>query len=100
MPTYIALTQWTEDGMDDIDESPDRLDDAKALAESLGGELTHFFMTMGQYDIVALLDLPDDDAMAKMALALGHHGAVRTETLKAFTEDEYRDVIADLPNVG
>ena len=56
MPTYIALVDWTGEGIENVDGSPDRLDDAKELAESLGGEMTHLFVTMGQYDIVA--DLP------------------------------------------
>jgi uncharacterized protein with GYD domain len=100
MPTYIALTEWSEQGIGAVDESPARLDDAKELARSLDGELTHFFMTMGQYDIVALFDMPDDEAAAKVALALGRGGNVRTETLKAFTEDEYRDIVDALPGPG
>ena len=97
MPTYISLADWTGEGIENVDGSPGRLDEAKELAESLGGEMKHFFMTMGQYDIVVITEMPDDDAAAKMALTLGRGGAVRTETLKAFTEEEYRDIVADLP---
>ncbi|MFD1513988.1 GYD domain-containing protein [Halomarina rubra] len=97
MPTYIVLADWTEQGMAAIDESPSRLDDARDLAESLGGEFREFYMTMGDHDMVAMMEMPDDDAMAKMALALGRSGNVTTETLKAFAEDEYRDVMSNLP---
>ncbi|MWG34475.1 GYD domain-containing protein [Halomarina oriensis] len=97
MPTYVVLVNWTEDGMEALDESPGRLDSAKDLAESLGGEVNRFLMTMGEYDMVVEMEMPDDAAMATMALSLGRGGAVSTETLKAFTEDEYRDIVDGLP---
>ncbi len=99
MPTYISLVEWTQDGIEAVEESPDRLDDAKALAESLDGEVKQFFMTMGQYDIVTVCEFPDDDAMAQFALQVGSQGAVSTETLKAYPEDEYRDIIDSLGGV-
>lgn len=97
MPTYISLVEYTQHGIERVDESPDRLDDAKALAESLGGELLDFFLTFGRYDIVTIAEFPDDRAFAQFALAVGREGAVATETLKAFPEEEYRDVIDGLP---
>lgn len=97
MPTYIHLTSYTGDGVQNITDSPDRLDDAKDLATSLNGEFKEFFLTMGQYDIVAITEFPDDETAAQFALGVAGEGAVTTETLKAFTEDEYRDVIAGLP---
>ena len=97
MPTYIHLTSYTGDGIQNIADSPDRLDDAKELAASLNGEFRQFFLTFGRYDIVAVTEFPDDETAAQFALGVASRGAVTTETLKAFTEDEYRDVIADLP---
>ena len=52
---------------------------------------------MGRYDLVSLIEAPGDESMAKIALAIGSRGAIRTETLRAFTEDEYRQIIAGLP---
>lgn len=97
MPGHIMMVNYTAEGMENIEESPDRLEDGKALVESLGGEVVDFYLTMGQYDLVVLLDGLDDEAMAKVALTLGRGGAVETETLKAFTEGEYREIVSNLP---
>ena len=70
---------------------------AKALAEKLGGEFKQTYLTLGSYDLVAVVELPDDAAAATFALTTGAHGNIRTTTLKAFTEAEYRDIIAALP---
>ena len=96
MAKYILLTNWTEQGIKNVKESPKRLDAAKALAKQLGGELTTFYMTAGSYDMIVLVDLPTDDAAAKFALTLGKAGNVRTTTLKAFSEDSYRSIIASV----
>lgn len=97
MPRHLMLVNYTEDGMKRIRDSPDRLDDGRALVESMGGEVVDFYLTMGRYDLVVLVDGLDDDSMAKVALTLGTGGSVRTETLKAWPEAEYRDIIAGLP---
>lgn len=96
MPTYITLLDYTQQGIGAIEDSPDRLDDAKDLAASLGGELTEFYLTFGRYDAVVVSEFPDDESYAQFALQSGKQGAVSTETLKAFTEGEYRDIIAAL----
>ena len=62
-----------------------------------GGELKAFYLTIGRYDAVAIAELPDDTALAKMALALGALGNVRTETLRAFNETEFRKIVGELP---
>lgn len=97
MPTYIHLTSYTGEGVQNIEESPDRLDDAKDLAASMDGEFKEFYLTFGEYDIVAITEFPDDETAAQFALGVASEGAVTTETLKAFPEDEFRDVIAGLP---
>ena len=94
MAKYIALIQWTDKGIKEIKESPNRADKAKALAKSLGGELQQMFMTLGHYDMVAVLDMPNDDAMAKFALGSAASGHIRTTTLKAFDEASYRNLVA------
>jgi uncharacterized protein with GYD domain len=97
MPTYITLWNYTQTGIENIDESPNRLDRAIDLIESVGGELQDFYLTMGGYDIVTVAEFPDDDAAAKALLRIAQSGAVSSETLKAWPEAEYRDLIANLP---
>jgi uncharacterized protein with GYD domain len=96
MPTYVSLVDWTAAGIEDVAESPDRLDNARDVFDAHGGEITDFFMTMGQYDMTVVSELPDDASCAKAMLELGRSGSIRTETMKAFTEDEYRDICASL----
>lgn len=97
MPTYITLLNWTQQGIENVQASPDRLDDAKSLAESMGGEITHWYLTFGRYDLVAISEFPDDETVAKFSLAANSLGNISTETLKAFDEQMYRDIIADIP---
>ncbi|WP_255198675.1 GYD domain-containing protein [Halorarius litoreus] len=96
MPTYITLTNYTQHGIENIKDSPTRLDQAKEVVASVGGEFKDFYLTMGQYDIVFIADFPDDEAAAKAMLTIAKGGSVRSETLKAFNEHEYRDVIGTL----
>jgi uncharacterized protein with GYD domain len=97
MPTYISLIKLTHQGVTSIKEGPSRLDASKDTLKALGSELKAFYLTMGQYDIVAISEAADDTAACKVALAIGSRGTVTTETLRAFTEDEYRDIVAALP---
>ena len=96
MPTYITLADWTGEGISNAKESPQRLQEARELFSSHGGEMTDFFMTMGDHDMVVISQFPDDESYAKAALKIGMGGSVRTETLKAFTEHEYRDIVESL----
>jgi uncharacterized protein with GYD domain len=97
MPTYISLIRFTQKGMETIKEGPKRLDAAKERFRAAGGELKAFYLVTGQYDAVAISELPNDEAAARLALATGSMGNVRTETLRAFSEDEYKKIIAALP---
>jgi uncharacterized protein with GYD domain len=94
---YLCLVTYTGEGVQHMEESPDRLDAARDVAESLGGELTEFYLTMGQYDAVAVMEMPDAAAATQAGITIAGAGAVRTETLRASPEDEYRDLIAGLP---
>jgi uncharacterized protein with GYD domain len=97
MATYLVLCNWTEQGIKNVKDSPRRLDAGRETARSFGVEIIDFYMTMGAYDMVARLEAPSDEAVAKYILALGSGGAVRTTTLKAFTEPQYREIIQALP---
>lgn len=97
MPTYITLFHYTQKGIETVKDSPSRLDAAKEAARSLGAEIKAFYLTMGRYDGVVIIEAPDDETMAQMMLATGAQGSIRTETLKAFTEEEFRRIVAGLP---
>ena len=96
MAKYILLVNWTEQGVKSVKDSPKRLDAARKLAETAGAKMGDFYMTMGGYDMVAHVDAPDDATLAKFVLHLAGGGNVRTQTLKAFSEDEYRKILGAL----
>jgi uncharacterized protein with GYD domain len=97
MPTYLCLCNWTQKGIENIKESPKRLDDAKTFFREMGVEMKSFYMTSGRYDMVIVVEAKDENALARTMLAQGAKGGIRTETLRAFTEDEYRRVISSIP---
>ena len=97
MPTYIVLLRYTQQGAQKIKESPARLDAARNAFKAMGAELKQYYLVMGRYDAIVITDAPDDETVAKLALSVGSQGAVHTETLRAFPENEYRKIIAGLP---
>ena len=97
MATFISLIDYTEQGIADIKDSPKRLDKAREAFSALGVTLDQVFLTMGAHDLVAVCQAPDAETMARALLALGSLGNVGTTTLTAFTEDEFREIIATLP---
>ncbi len=97
MSTYFILANWTEQGIKAVKASPKRLRAAKRLAKDCGLKFRSFHMTLGQYDGILSVEAPNDEAVARFALALGSAGNVRTTTLKGFTEQEYREIIGSLP---
>ena len=96
MAKYILLVNWTDQGIRNIKGSAKRLDAGRALAKEHGCVLENFFMTMGGFDNVAVVDAPDDESLAKYVLTLGSQGNLRTVTLKAFPEETYRTIIGTL----
>ena len=96
MTTYILLLNWTEQGAKDVRNSPKRLDAAKKQLGDMGGTFRAFYLTMGEYDMVAVVEAPDDAVLARFALMLAAGGNLRTRTLKAFPELAYREIIASL----
>jgi uncharacterized protein with GYD domain len=96
MATYIMLVNWTQKGIENVKDSPARLDSAKQAFLAAGAEIKEFYLVTGQYDMVVIGEAPDDETVAKLALTIGSGGAVRTETLRAYPEDVYRNIIASL----
>ncbi len=96
MPHYVTLLRYTQQGIAKIKESPARLDAARKAAEKAGGKIHGWYLTMGRYDAVFIAEFPNDEACARFALSVGSLGNVTTETLKAFTEPEYRNITGSL----
>jgi uncharacterized protein with GYD domain len=96
MTTYVMLANWTDQGLRSARDSARRLDTAKQALKSMGGEFQAFFLTMGEYDMIAVYEAPDDAVAARFNLQLGMLGNVRTRTLKAFPEAAYREIVASL----
>jgi uncharacterized protein with GYD domain len=96
MPTYLALLNWTPQGRQNLKQSPSRLDAARKTFEAGGVKMKDFYMVTGHYDMAAFIEAPDDTALAKAILTLSSQGNVSTETCRAFTEQEYRQIIGGL----
>ncbi len=97
MATFVSLIRFTEKGIQNIKESPPRLEAARKMFAAAGAKIKDFYLVTGRYDAIVTTEAPDEATMAKLALALGALGNVRTETLHAFTEEEYRKIILALP---
>ncbi len=96
MPTYISLVNWTQKGIENVKDSAARLEQAKAAIQATGGEMKAVYMTIGEYDLVVIAEAPDDAAFAKAMLQISSAGSIRSHSLKAFNEDEYREIISGL----
>lgn len=96
MSKFVVLANWTQEGIKNVKDSPDRLDQAKKLFQASGAEILEFFLVMGKYDMVVITEAPDQETAAKLALMLGAGGAIRTVSMPAFDEAEYRKLIGSL----
>ena len=96
MATYLIQAQWTDQGIRSVKESAKRLDLGKKKLKEMGGEIKAFYLTMGTYDTLAIVEVPNDETLARHLLWFGLQGNVRTHTVKAFTEDEYRKIVGGI----
>ncbi len=97
MATYLALGNWTDQGMRNVKDAAQRYRQAQQMAEQAGCKLMAAFVTMGPYDLAMRLEAPDDAAIARFALAAGALGNIRTTTMRAFTIEEFEQIAASLP---
>jgi len=97
MPHYVSLLRYTSQGVTRIKESPKRLDAARKLAQSMGGKITSWHLTMGKYDAIIICEFPDDTSAARFMLSVASQGNITTQTMKAFNEEEYREILGSLP---
>jgi uncharacterized protein with GYD domain len=97
MAKYIILVNYTQKGVENIKESYNRFNAFKQLCQSMGAKVEANYLTMGRYDLVVIVDAPDSETIAKIVLTTASKGAISTETLQAFPEEEYRRIISELP---
>ena len=97
MAKYISLVKYTAKGIENIKESPNRRNEFKKLCETMGVTVEGIYLTMGRYDLILIVDAPNPETAAKLILTTASKGAISTETLPAFPEEEYQKIIADLP---
>lgn len=96
MATFISLLNFTDQGIRNVKESPDRFEKFKTIAEKQGVTVKNVYWTVGQYDIVVVLD-GDDDAVTTALLNAGSLGNVRSETLRGYSVDEFKNIISNMP---
>ncbi|MCC6188820.1 MAG: GYD domain-containing protein [Anaerolineales bacterium] len=97
MATFLLLGTYTHQGMEKIRGAPARIDTAREVIDNSSAKLLGWYVTMGQYDFAALVEAPSDEVMARLSLAMSSHGNIHTQTLRAFTEQEFRDIVNALP---
>jgi uncharacterized protein with GYD domain len=97
MPTFMMSLNWTDQGIRAVKDSPKRSEAARDLAKKVGVEIKHLYLTSGDSDLVIFVDAPSGDNVAKFALAVSSLGNVRTRTVRAWSAEEYRKLISELP---
>lgn len=98
MATYVALFRLTDQGLQNLKKAPDNLELSRAFfGPVMGVRLKQVFLVTGQYDGIAILEADSDHALARMMLTVGSFGNIRTETMRAFTEEEFRNILSELP---
>jgi len=96
MPTYVVLMNWTDQGIRTASETVQRRDQADALAERYGARIEQVYWTVGPYDIVTIVEAPDDESATAMLLELGSAGNLRTTTLRAYNREEMSRILQRL----
>jgi uncharacterized protein with GYD domain len=97
MPTFIMTINWTDQGIHNVKDSPKRTAAARELGKKMGVDLKQIFLTSGESDLLAIVETPNGDNVAKFAMVLAGQGNIRTRTVRAWPEAEYAKLISELP---
>ena len=97
MALYIVLNSFTEQGIRNVKDSPKRADAFKNMAKKCGATVKDLFWTLGQYDVVAIVEAPDEISMTALGLSAGAQGYIRTQTLRAFTAADMKAILGKMP---
>jgi uncharacterized protein with GYD domain len=95
MPTFISLVNFTDQGIKNVKDSPDRLQAFKAAAEKLGVKVKDVYYTVGSYDLVTVVE-GTGEAVTATLLKVGSLGNVRTQTLRGFSPDEFKKILTSI----
>ena len=93
MPTYVALINWTDQGVRTARDTVQRYEQSRSALEQMGVRITTILWTQGRYDIVAICEADDDEAVTAALLSLAGQGNLRTETLRAFSAEEMQRIL-------
>jgi len=96
MAKYIALASFTDQGIRNVKDSVKRADAVREAARKYGCEMSHIYWTLGNYDLVTIIDAQDEASATAFAMAIGSAGNVRTQTLRAFTREEMGAILGKL----
>ena len=96
MPTYVVLINFTDQGIRNVKQTTERTDHGGEIAEKHGLKLEQAYWTVGPYDMVAVFEAPDDEALSAHLLEIGSLGNVRTTTLRAYDEEEISGILRRL----
>ena len=96
MANYIILANFTDQGIRNVKETTERADAVRSMAEKVGATIKDIYWTLGSYDIVAILEAPDDESATAIGLSIGNLGNIRTQTLRAFTADEIGNILGKM----
>ena len=96
MATYIVLLNFTDQGIRNVKETTKRADAARKMAKKFGINTKEFFWTLGNYDVVAIFEAPDEASMTAFGLSIGAAGDVRSQTLRAFSKEDMNGILAKL----
>ena len=97
MATYVSLMKLTDQGIKNVKDAPQRIKDGIKGVEAMGGKVTSFYLTMGDYDYVSIAAFPNDEIGLTYLMMLGSLGNIRTTTLKAFTTEQFTEMVGKLP---
>ncbi len=96
MPAYVALINWTDQGIRNVRDTLPRADRADQLGQKYGVRMEHLYWTVGPYDLVGILEAPDEESVSAFALELGASGSVRTNLLRAYEREEMSRIVERL----
>ncbi len=97
MATYIVLLNYTDQGIRNVKQLPERIKAGSAAAEKLGIKVKDRYSTMGAYDAVLIVDAPNDEAVTTWVLSIGSRGNNRTQTMRAYSVGEMERILAKVP---
>ncbi len=97
MPAFLALNRFTEQGIHNVKDTVNRAKATRQAIEAAGGQVIGFWWALGQYDFIAIVEVPDTETAVRLALTTGMQGNIHTETLQIFSEEEMARIVQKLP---